>query len=160
MPKIDIEHAPVSRGSSYPPPFDVPCKGRSGVRLGVAGGLTQFGVNLVTLEPGAWSSQRHWHAREDEFVYVLSGELVLIEDDGETPLVAGDCTAWKAGVRNGHHLVNRSSRAATFLAVGTRDDADWGEYPDIDLRFNPARYAAGGGPGAHYSHKDGRPYPK
>jgi uncharacterized cupin superfamily protein len=158
MPKIKIEEAPVSTGSSYPPPFDVPCKGRSGVRLGVAGGLTQFGVNLMTLEPGAWSSQRHWHEKEDELVYVLSGELILVEDGGETPLVAGDCAAWKAGVRNGHHLVNRSRRPATFLAIGTRDDTDWGEYPDIDLRFNPARYEPGGGSGARYSHKDGTPY--
>lgn len=160
MPKINIEEAPVSRGSSYPPPFDEPCKGRSGVRLGVAGGLTQFGVNLMTLEPGAWSSQRHWHEKEDELVYLLSGELVLVEDDGEIPLMAGDCAAWKAGVHNGHHLVNRSPRPATFLAIGTRDDTDWGEYPDIDLRFNPARYEPGGGPGAHYSHKDGTPYPR
>src|SRR5690606_30999537 len=109
MPKIDLEAAPKFEGSSYPPPFDEPCKGRTGVRLGAAAGLTQFGANVITLEPGAWSSQRHWHEKEDELVYVLSGEVVLVEDEGETVLRAGECAAWKAGVRNGHHLVNRSA---------------------------------------------------
>jgi uncharacterized cupin superfamily protein len=158
MPKINIEEAPSFKGSSYPPPFDQPCKGRSGMRLGAAAGLTQFGVNLMTLEPGAWSSQRHWHEKEDEFVYVLSGELVLVEDEGETILEAGDCAAWKAGVRGGHHLVNRSPCEATFLVVGTRDDTDWGEYSDIDMRFNSARHEPGGSPGGRYSRKDGTPY--
>jgi len=158
MPKIEPDQALSFRGSSYPPPFDEPCKGRSGLRLGIAGNLTQFGVNLVTLEPGAWSSQRHWHAKEDEFVYVLSGQLVLVEDDGEVILGTGDCAAWKAGVHNGHHLVNRTSGKAVFLAIGTRDDTDWGEYPDIDLRFNPMRSHPSGGPGSDYSHKDGTPY--
>jgi uncharacterized cupin superfamily protein len=156
MPKIDLDKAPSFRGSSYPKPYDEPCKGRSGVRLGIAAGLTQIGVNLVTLAPGAWSSQRHWHAKEEELAYVVSGELVLVEDDGETVLKPGDCAAWKAGVRNGHHLVNRSTtQDAAFLVVGTRDDTDWGEYPDIDLRFNPGRYAPGGGPAASFSRKDG-----
>ncbi len=158
MPKIDLESAPTFKGSSYPQPFDEPCKEREGRRLGIAAGLTQFGVNLVTLKPGVWSSQRHWHEKEDEFVYVLSGELVLVEDEGEVILREGDCAGWKAGVHNGHHLINRSSQDATFLAVGTRDDADWGEYPDIDLRFNPARYERGGGATGHYAHKDGTPY--
>jgi uncharacterized cupin superfamily protein len=159
MPKIDPDKAPSFSGSSYPKPYDEPCRGRSGLRLSAAGGLTQFGVNLVTLRPGAWSSQRHWHEKEDELVYVLSGEVVLVENDGEVALKAGDCAAWKAGVRNGHHLVNRSAtREATFIVVGARDNADWGEYPDIDLRFNPARYERAGGAGASYSHKDGTPY--
>jgi uncharacterized cupin superfamily protein len=158
MPKIDRDKAPSFEGSSYPKPFDEPCRRRAGVRLGIAGGLTQFGVNLMTLPPGAWSSQRHWHDKEDEFVYVLSGELALIEDGGEVTLKSGDCAAWKAGVRNGHHLVNRSTQNATFLVVGTRDDADWGEYPDIDLKFNPARYDRAAGAGGAYSHKDGTPY--
>ncbi|HEX7081608.1 MAG TPA: cupin domain-containing protein [Gammaproteobacteria bacterium] len=157
MPKIELEEAPVLKGSSYPPPFDVPCRNRSALRLGLAAGLTQFGVNLVTLPPGAWSSQRHWHAKEDELVYVLSGEVVLVEDEGETVLGPGDCAAWKAGVRNGHHLVNRSSEDARLLVVGTRDDTDWGEYPDIDLRFGPA-LEPGGGPAGRYTHKDGTPY--
>ena len=159
MPKIDVDKAPSFKGSTYPKPYDEPCRGRAGVRLGVAGRLTQFGVNLVTLEPGGWASQRHWHEKEDELVYVLSGELVLVEDDGEVTLKPGDCAAWKAGVRNGHHLINRSSsNEARFLVVGTRDSGDWGEYPDIDLRFNPARYDRAGGAGGAYSHKDGRPY--
>ena len=158
MPKIDIALAPSFEGSSYPKPFDEPCKGRRGIRLGLAAGLEQFGVNLVTLRPGAWSSQRHWHEKEDEFVYVLSGELALVESEGETLLGAGDCAGWKAGARNGHHIVNRSERDATFLVVGTRDDTDWGEYPDIDLRFERARYDAARGPGGAFSHKDGTPY--
>jgi len=157
MPKIDTVNAPTFKGSSYPKPFDEPCEKRAGVRLGVAAGLTQFGVNIVTLPPGAWASQRHWHSHEDEFAYVVSGELVLIEDEGETILKPGDCVGWKAGVRNGHHLVNRSSRDAVFLVVGSRSDEDWGEYPDIDLRFNPDRYS-GKRTGPGFSHKAGRPY--
>ena len=157
MPKIEIAKAPTFSGSSYPQPFDEPCREREGARLGVAAGLTQFGVNLIALKPGAWASQRHWHEREDEFVYMIAGELVLIEDAGETVLKPGDCAAWKAGVKNGHHLVNRSAQEARFLVVGTRDDADWGEYPDIDLRFNPDRYS-GKRTGPGFSHKDGRPY--
>lgn len=158
MPKIDLEQAPSFKGSTYPQPYDEPCKERSGIRLGIAAGLTQFGVNLVTLAPGAWSSQRHWHEKEDELVYVVSGQLVLVEDDGEVVLEAGEAAGWKAGVHNGHHLVNRSGTSATFLAIGTRDDADWGEYPDIDLRFEPSRYDRAGGPGGGFAHKDGRPY--
>ena len=154
MPRIDAASAPRSTGSGYPPPFDEPCKARESVRLGLAAGLTQFGVNLVVLKPGAWSSQRHWHAKEDEFVWVLEGDLVLIDDDGETILKAGDCAGFKAGDRNGHHLVNRSAKDACFLAVGTRDDDDHGEYPDIDMCFRPSRYSGGGG----FTHKDGTPY--
>ena len=154
MPKIDPATAPVLAGSSYPAPFDEPCKGRLAIRLGMGADLTQFGVNLVTLSPGAWSSQRHWHAKEDEFVWVVDGELVLVEDEGETVLRAGDCAGWKAGVQNGHHLVNRSGRPARILAVGARDDADHGEYPDIDMRFGQNRYSGGGG----FTHKDGAPY--
>ncbi len=155
MPKIDVASLPVMTGVSYPPPFDRPCMARSSQRLGLAAGLTQFGVNLVRLPPGAWSSQRHWHAREDEFVHVLSGELVLVEDGGETVLRAGDCAGFKAGERNGHHLRNRGVTDAAFLAVGARDDADWGEYSDIDMVFAPGRYAAGRG---YYKRKDGTPY--
>jgi uncharacterized cupin superfamily protein len=159
MPRLNVDKAPSFSGSKYPKPYDEPCQGRAGVRLGIAGGLTQFGVNLVTLPPGAWSSQRHWHEKEDEFAYVISGELALIEDGGEVTLRPGDCAAWKAGVRDGHHLINRSaSQPATFLVVGTRDSTDWGEYPDIDLKFNPARYEPAAGAGASYSHKDGTPY--
>ena len=158
MPKIDLDGVPVFRGSRYPKPFDEPCKERQGLRLGIAAGLSQFGVNLVTLTPGTWASQRHWHEKEDEFVYVVSGELVLVEDEGEVVLGPGDCAGWKAGVHNGHHLINKSGREATFLVVGTRDDTDWGEYPDIDLRFNPSSYDPTGGARGPFSHKDGTPY--
>ena len=147
MPRIDVAAVPVAQGSSYPPPHDAPCQERESRRLGLAAGLTQFGVNLVRLPPGSWSSQRHWHAREDEFVYVLEGELVLITDDGEEVLRAGDCAGFKAGDRNGHHLQNRSGHDAKFLAVGTCDDEDWGEYADIDMAFRPGRYSGGGGYG-------------
>ena len=157
MPKIALDQAPRAKGSRYPKPFNEPCMERELTRLGEAGGLTQFGVNLTILKPGVWASQRHWHEKEDEFVYVLSGELVLIEDEGETILRAGDCAAWKAGVHNGHHLINRSKSDASFLVVGSRVDGDWGEYPDIDLKFNPERYS-GKRTGPAFSHKDGTPY--
>src|SRR5215471_13655313 len=121
MPKIDAGDAPTVRGSRYPSPFDQPCQSRTSLRLGAAGGLTQFGVNLVTMPPGCWSSQRHWHSKEDEFVWVL---------EGETLLKPGDCAAFKGGVENGHHLVNRSGSEARFLVVGTCDDEDYGVYPD------------------------------
>ena len=149
MGKINPDTAPKGQGTRYPPPHDAPCKNRKWVRLGDAGGLTQFGVNLVTLEPGVWSSQRHWHEKEDEFVYVLDGELVLVTDAGEEVLRGGDCAAFKAGVRDGHCLQNRSSQPARFLVVGSRDEADWGEYPDIDMKFLPGR--------SGYTRKNGEP---
>lgn len=158
MPKIDISVAPTFKGSDYPPPYDEPCKGREGVRLGVAAGLTQFGVNLVTLTPGAWSSQRHWHAKEDEFVVVLEGEAVLVENEGETLLRAGDCAGWKAGVENGHHLINHTQSEVKLLVVGTRDEEDYGDYPDIDLKFTPAPYSPTGGAVGGLTRKDGTPY--
>lgn len=154
MPKIDVQRAPEASGSRYPAPYDEPCRERRWRRLGEAASLTQFGVNLLTLKPGAWSSQRHWHAREDEFVYVISGEAVLADDSGETPLRAGDCAGFRAGDRNGHHFINRSTTEAVLLVVGTRDDEDHGEYPDIDLQFLPGRYSGS----VRYAHKDGRPY--
>jgi uncharacterized cupin superfamily protein len=137
MPKIDLAKAAKGQGTRYPAPFAAPCKGRKWLRLGDAGGLTQFGVNLLTLEPGVWSSQRHWHALEDEFVQVLEGEVVLVDDGGEQLMRAGDCAAFKAGDRNGHHLQNRSNAAAKLLVIGSRSDDDWGEYPDIDMQFLP-----------------------
>jgi len=154
MLKIQREATPVGTGSRYPAPFDVPCRGRSWHRLGEAAGLTQFGANVVRLTPGAWSSQRHWHSHEDEFVYVLAGELTLVTDDGEEMLRAGDSAGFRAGVQNGHCLQNRSADVAEFLVVGSRSDEDYGEYPDIDLIFKPGRYSGGGG----YAHKDGKPY--
>jgi uncharacterized cupin superfamily protein len=154
MPKIDPSNAPTGSGTRYPQPFDEPCKKRRWLKLGDAAGLTQFGVNLVTLEPGVWSSQRHWHALEDEFVYVLEGEVVLVTDEGEETLVPGDSAGFKAGVQNGHCLQNRSSADAVLLVVGSRNDGDSGAYPDVDLMFEAGRYTGRGG----YTKKDGTPY--
>jgi len=139
MKKIDIENAPTGSGTRYPPPYDAPCKERRWRKLGDAAGLSQFGVNLVTLASGVWSSQRHWHSHEDEFVWMLEGELVLVTDSGEEIMRAGDCVGFKAGVRDGHCLQNRSNAVARFLVVGSRSDEDWGEYPDIDMKFLPGR---------------------
>jgi uncharacterized cupin superfamily protein len=152
MKKIDLASAPAGKGTRYPSPHDEPCKARVWTMLGAAADLTQFGVNLVTLEPGVWSSQRHWHEREDEFVYMLDGELLLVTDAGEEIMRAGDCAGFKAGVRDGHVLQNRTDKPARFLVVGSRDDTDWGEYSDIDMKFLPGRYSGGGG----YATKDGK----
>jgi uncharacterized cupin superfamily protein len=120
-------------------------------RLGDAGGLTQFGVNLLQLPPGGWSAQRHWHSHEDEFVFVVSGTVVLVTDAGEEELHAGDCAAFPAGHADGHHLVNRSGQPATCLEIGSRSDEDNAVYPDIDLLYD--------GEADAYTHKDGTPYP-
>ncbi|MGH8214278.1 MAG: cupin domain-containing protein, partial [Rhodanobacteraceae bacterium] len=142
MPRIDIESLQRRTGAGYPAPFDKPCLDRARQRLGDAGGLTDFGVNLLELAPGAWSSQRHWHSAEDEFVWVLEGEVTLIDDTGEHLLRAGDCAAFAKGDANGHHLVNRSSGTVKVLEVGTREpDHDHCAYPDIDLRIGPGRSA-------------------
>lgn len=110
MPKIDLAVVPEVRGSGYPAPFNAPCAGRLRQRLGEAGGLKDFGVNLMRVPPGGWSSQRHWHSHEDEFVYVVAGELVLVEDAGETLLRAGACAAFPKNSGDGHHLINRTTR--------------------------------------------------
>jgi uncharacterized cupin superfamily protein len=154
MPKIDPTTAPKGEGSRYPAPFDEPCKNRRWRRLGDAAGLTQFGANLVRLPPGAWSSQRHWHSHEDELVYVVSGEVVMVTDAGDEPLSAGDYAGFKAGVRDAHHFQNRSAADAVLLVVGSRSDQDYGEYGDIDMKFTPGRYSAKG----TYCRKDGTPY--
>ena len=134
MPKIDIESAPTRFGTGYPPPYDAPCKERRRWRLGDAAGISQFGVNLLRLPPGAWSSQRHWHLAEDEVVWVLEGEGVLVTDEGEQPLKAGECAGFPAGVANGHHIQNRSERELVLLEVGSRrPEEDGADYPDIDL---------------------------
>jgi len=152
MPKrIDPKDLPVNIGTFYPPPHDRPCRARERRKLGDAAGLTQFGVNLLRLAPGVWSSQRHWHTGQDEFVYVLSGEVVLVTDTGEEILNAGDCAGFKAGDTDGHHLQNRSDTDALLLEIGTRVSNDSGEYPDIDMAFKM------GGP-AMYTRKDGTPY--
>ena len=135
MPKIDIAAVPVRERTGYPPPYAEAVKGRLFQALGDAAGLTQFGVNLVRLKPGAASSQRHWHENEDEFLIVLEGELVLVEDEGETILRAGDTAGFKAGVPNGHHLLNRTERDGVFLVVGSRAPAERAHYPDVDLLY-------------------------
>ena len=154
MPKITVGDAPVGTGTRYPAPFNAPCIDRVWRKLGDAAGLTQFGVNLLRLRPGVWSSQRHWHSHEDEFVYVLAGEVVLVTDDCEETLRAGECAGFRAGERNGHCLQNRTHRDAELLVVGSRHPDDHGEYPDIDMVFTAERYS---GTGA-YRHKDGTPY--
>ena len=154
MPKIDIASLPVDSRTHYPEPFNRVVAGRSRKRLGVAAGLDQFDVNLTTLKPGAASALRHWHEKEDELVYLLEGEVVLIEEDGETVLKPGDAAGFKANVRNGHHLVNKSDRDAVYLEIGTRSKHERAEYPDVDMLV--IRDEAG----ARYTHKDGKPYPK
>ena len=151
MKKIDIDAAPTRFGTGYPPPYDAACAGRRRWKLGDAAGLTQFGVNLLRLPPGQWSSQRHWHTAEDEFVFVLEGEAVLVTDAGEEVLRAGDCAGFKAGEANGHHIQNRSDAELVLLEIGTRLAAgDAAHYPDIDLDLPQA--------GAGFTHRDGTPY--
>ncbi|RMF39866.1 MAG: cupin domain-containing protein [Alphaproteobacteria bacterium] len=151
MPKIDIAAIDWAGGSGYPAPFAARIGGRFRKRLGNAGGLDQFGVNLTRLEPGAMSALRHWHESEDEFVYVLEGELVLIEDEGETRLGPGDAAAFRAGIANGHHLVNRSNAPALYLEIGTRAADERAHYPDDDLAVvkEGGRY--------RFTRKDGTP---
>jgi uncharacterized cupin superfamily protein len=154
MPKrIETESLPIHTGSFYPPPFDQPCRARQRKRLGDAAGLTQFGINQLRLPPGAWSSQRHWHIKSDEFVYVLSGEVLLVTNEGEELLKPGDCAGFKAGDDNGHHFQNRSQQDAILLEIGTRVAGDGAHYPDIDLVHPPD------GRSAMYTHRDGTPYP-
>ena len=150
MTKIEVATAPCSAGSDYPEPYDVPCRDRVRRALGDAAGLTQFGVNLLQLPPGAWSGQRHWHTAEDEFVWILEGEVVLVTEGREEILRAGDCAGFKAGEPNGHHLQNRSDRLALILEVGSRrPHEDAVDYSDIDLRYSAT---------AGDTHKDGTPY--
>lgn len=150
--KIDLNAAPTRFGTAYPPPFNTPCLERKRWKLGDAAGLTQFGINLLRLPPGQWSSQRHWHTAEDEFLFVLEGEVVLVTDAGEEVLRPGDCAGFKAGEPDGHHVQNRSGAEAVLLEMGSRRPAEDGaEYPDIDLRVKAGT--------RDYSHKDGTPYP-
>jgi uncharacterized cupin superfamily protein len=151
MKKINLAAVAVEDGSNYPPPFDQPCRGQSCQRLGRSQGLTLFGVNLSVIPPGGWSSQRHWHSLEDEFVWVVEGELTLITDGGEETLRPGDCAAFKAGDPNGHHLVNKSDRRARVLEIGNSDPRDRCVYSDIDMVAEPGIKG--------YSHRDGSPYP-
>ena len=149
MPKIELERIEPTNRTGYPPPFDREVAGRWYRRLSPAAGLTDFGVSHVVLKPGAWSSQRHWHDGEDEFLVMLSGEAVLVEDEGPTVLRAGDCAAFPKGVRNGHHLRNESGEDCTFIVVGGGTNTGGG-YSDIDMMFTADD---------RYVHKDGSPYP-
>jgi uncharacterized cupin superfamily protein len=152
VPKIDIASLAVDRRTGYPPPYDCVVVGRERKRLGNAVGLDQFGVNLTTLKPGAASALRHWHEQEDELVFILEGEVVLIEDDGETVLKPGDAAGFKANSRNGHQLVNRSQRDAIYLEIGTRSKHERVDYPDVDLMV------VRDDEGMRYTHKNGDPY--
>jgi uncharacterized cupin superfamily protein len=152
VPKVDIAAIRKIQGVPYPPPFDAPCAERIRQRLGNAGGLTDFGINLMRLPPGNWSSQRHWHSHEDEFVYVLEGELTLVEDAGETVPRAGDCAAFPKGAGNGHHLINRAATTAVYLEAGSRHPADLTTCSDIDLKS--------ANDDGLWRRKDGTPYPE
>jgi uncharacterized cupin superfamily protein len=134
---------PVRRGSSYPKRFAGPCAERSKRQLGDHFGLDDFGVNLVELPPGVWSSQRHWHSAEDEFVYILSGEVTLVTDEGEQRLGAGMCVGFRAGLSNGHHLINKTERTALVLEVGSRKSDDDCYYSDIDMKIENRGSGAG-----------------
>jgi uncharacterized cupin superfamily protein len=151
MPKIDIASVPKRLGTGYPPEFNGKSVERVRQRLGDAGGLKDFGLNLMHLPPGNWSAQRHWHSHEDEFVYVLEGEVVLVEDQGETILSAGDCAAFPKNSGNGHHLINRSNRTAVYLEVGSRQPEDLTTCSDIDMMSANSD--------GRFVHKDGTPYP-
>ena len=153
MPKIDIAKVPPETATTYPDPFWKAMVGRERKRLGNAVGLGQFGVNLTTLKPGAWSSQRHWHRNEDEFVYVLKGELVLCEDHSETVLKPGDAAGFKANSGNGHSLINRTGEDAVYIEVGTRAPHETTVYSDIDMRHERDKH------GSRYLHRTGEPYP-
>ncbi len=148
--RIDPSSVAVIKGTNYPQPHDTPCLLRERRQLGDAAGITQFGVNLLRLPAGAWSSQRHWHTAEDEFVFVVEGEVVLVTDLGEELLEAGDCAGFKANEPNGHHLQNRSQHNAVILEVGGRDSRDGVYYSDIDMVIAPGS--------TEYIRRDGTPY--
>lgn len=148
MPKIDLDDIEATNRTGYPPPFDKAVEGRWQRPLATTTGLTEFGVRHVVLKPGAWSSQRHWHDGEDEFLVMLDGEAVLVEDTGPAVLRAGDCVAWPKGSTNGHHLRNESDQDCTFFVVGG-GPCTGGGYSDIDMMFTAD---------SRYIHKDGTPY--
>lgn len=150
MPKLNLDAIPQSNATGYPAPFDAPVAGRWWRRLAPAAGLTEFGASHVVLKPGGWSSQRHWHDGEDEMVVMIAGEGVLIEDDGETVLRAGDCAAWAKGSTNGHQIVNRSDRDCVYVAISAGSHSGGG-YSDIDMLFTAD---------GRYTRKDGTDYEK
>ena len=152
MPKIDLSALPLRTGSSYPAPLDAEVAGRSFLRVGDEGGLTQFGANIVILAPGGKSSLRHWHEQQDEFVMEISGRCTLIDDSGRHPMQPGDCAAFKAGDGNGHQLVNDTDEEARFLVIGTRTPTETAWYSDLDLKATQTAE------GFTYTRKDGTPY--
>lgn len=154
MTKFAVTEVEETNATGYPAEFAKAVKGRHVRQLAKAAGLDAFGINLVRLEPGAWSSQRHWHSHEDELVVMQQGEAVLVTDEGETVMRPGDCAGFPAGVENAHHLINRSDEDCVFLVVGSRSDSDACDYPDIDLKALPGRYS---GVGA-FTRKDGTHY--
>lgn len=151
-PALDPERVPVRRGAGYPAPFRAAVDARAKRALGDALGLTQFGVNLVELPPGCWSAQRHWHSHEDEFVYVLEGELVLVTDAGDQVLTPGMAAGFPADVEDGHSLINRGNGTAAYLEVGDRAPEDVARYPDVDLVAGPADV------GRRFTNRKGEPY--
>jgi uncharacterized cupin superfamily protein len=152
---LDPLQLPARSACGYPEPFRSQVMPREKRALGDAAGLKKIGVNHTTLGPGLASSMRHWHTHEDELIYLLAGELVLVTDEGERVLRAGQYAAFPAGHRNGHQFINRSGSPAVYLEISNRDPADVAHYPDVDLAWNPP--AAPGVPGT-FTHKDGRPY--
>jgi len=151
MPKIDISAIATKTGSSYPGGYSAQMDGRSQVPLSKAGGITQFGANIVHLAPGALSSLRHWHENQDEFLVVIKGTCTLVDDMGETTLAPGDCAAFPAGDANGHHIVNRSDAPASFVVVGTHTKTETAHYSDIDMMV---RMDANG---SNFTRRDGSP---
>lgn len=150
MPKVDLDAITPSNGTGYPDPFHREVQGRWWKRIAKAAGLTEMGASHVTLEPGAWSSQRHWHDDEDEMVIMLTGRAVLVEDDGEHEVGPGDVLAWPKGIKNGHHLINRSDEPCTFVAISAGPHGTGG-YSDIDMIWT--------GDG-RFCRRDGTEYPK
>lgn len=150
--KTDKSKLTTVLGTLYPPPFDEACKSRERTKLGDSAGLTQFGVNHLRLPPGSWSSQRHWHTHEDEFVYVLSGEVTLVTDSGAELLQTGDCAGFKAGDKNAHCLQNNGTKDAIVLEIGSRIAGDAAFYADVDM------IAPANGIPAIYIKRDGTPY--
>ncbi len=151
MPKVELDSVTPSNATGYPDPFHREVQGRWWKRIAPLAGLTEMGASHVTLDPGAWSSQRHWHNAEDELVIMLSGTAVLVEDDGETEVRAGDVLAWAKGVTSGHHLINRSSEPCSFVAISAGPSATSGGYSDIDMIWTED---------GRFCHRDGSEYPK
>jgi uncharacterized cupin superfamily protein len=150
---IHIDDIPEHRGTGYPPPHDARCRDRHFKRLALSAGISQFGVNLTRLPPGAWASQRHAHSHEEEFILMQQGRAVWIDDDGEREIGPGDMVGVPCD-GNAHTIVNRSDAEVVYLAVGSRSPEDWCLYPDIGMKTGTDRYR----PGAYLT-LDGKPYP-